>query len=552
MAAKNTRYFILLLSTLFLFSCTQGENAENSNNEQAIEKPLTAEAKEAKALVKNKNLINKFYNDIGFEIFDLILKDRVYEKKPESRTKLKGMPLDSFPKYLSGEKENNTREYVIRFLQFKSEAISPNNNSELITKFRNARVSLLTSTFYTDTILKGQEDDKQYDDLETSVSRIFDETLEEVENNKIDYLKVESSKNVQQQELKTTREKQEVDVEQKAEFSSSTVFKEYSWWFFGLFLISLILNLLQFFKYKKTKKHHKNALSKANYEKQEVPHSHSSFQPKATKLRNSEVKNTIEQVYVKFQESLINQYHKDCLAQVSIKFDNLRTDTLLEASSSSFYDKIELQQFIDKKISQDGSTLSYELKDYVAKNDAKLEIDNRIIAQNFVQAINTNIVQEEDIANKVRQLKQIAVSELPDVTNTTALNSTINTLEKDIKMVLQKMVQDNSVFYFAFADTNGTLQDAKKTKTIERDSAIQLSINPDDITKATFRLLLEKDDMMQAGIMSYDSFLIPICELTSDNFNSTGTTIEQIGPDGTMVLENGIWKVKNKLPIKVI
>jgi hypothetical protein len=58
--------------------------------------------------------------------------------------------------------------------------------------------------------------------------------------------------------------------------------------------------------------------------------------------------------------------------------------------------------------------------------------------------------------------------------------------------------------------------------------------------------------MMQAGIMSYDSFLIPICELTSDNFNSTGTTIEQIGLDGTMELENGIWKVKNKLPIKVI
>ncbi len=143
-------------------------------------------------------------------------------------------------------------------------------------------------------------------------------------------------------------------------------------------------------------------------------------------------------------------------------------------------------------------------------------------------------------------------AELPNAIDKSKLSIRTDSLKNDIDMVLQKMVQDNLVYYFACADMNGRLNDTKKTKSIERDSAIKLSINPEDITKATFRLLLEKDDMMQAGIMSYDSFLIPICELTSDNFNSTGTTIEQIGADGTMELENSIWKVKNKLPIKVI
>jgi 23S rRNA A2030 N6-methylase RlmJ len=52
--------------------------------------------------------------------------------------------------------------------------------------------------------------------------------------------------------------------------------------------------------------------------------------------------------------------------------------------------------------------------------------------------------------------------------------------------------------------------------------------------------------------MSYDSFLVPICELKSEDFNSTGTKIEQTGDDGSMELEDGYLKVKNKLPIKVI
>ncbi|WP_346882852.1 hypothetical protein [uncultured Algibacter sp.] len=514
------------------------EGTENFNNEEVIEViPKNDLIKE-----ENLELIETLFDHIGYTIINWIETDRVPRKSPDVKPDLEGVKLNEFSKQ---NLHKRTLDYTKSLIKYRDSIEKETFKTK--TQFNERLAVFLDSDFYTEVILKKNEDDLKLNPDVTYEKYL--KNLEKVDNTVVSLIN-KSTKAYQEPEVL------EKNIEQKTSDNDNESFKDsfntYTWLLLGLFLVSLVLNFLQFFKHKKIKNLQIEALDIAKNEREKETYNHSSFQPKATKLRDSEVKSNIEQAYEKLQQALMSQYHKDCLQEVSLKFENLKTDTLLEASSSSFYNKTELQQFIDRRITQDKSTLSYELKNYVAKNDAKLEIDNRIAAQNFAQAVNTNIVKEEDIANKVRQLQQIAVSELPNVTTTAKLNTTINTLEKDIKMVLQKMVQDNSVFYFAFADANGTLQDIKKTKTIERDSAIQLSVNPDDITKATFRLLLEKDDMMQAGIMSYDSFLIPICELTSENFNSTGTTIQQIGPDGTMELENGIWKIKNKLPIKVI
>ena len=94
----------------------------------------------------------------------------------------------------------------------------------------------------------------------------------------------------------------------------------------------------------------------------------------------------------------------------------------------------------------------------------------------------------------------------------------IDEVEENIIQVLHKMIEDGLVYYFPFADRNGALEDERKTKLIERDSAIKLSINPEDLSKAKFTLLYDKDDMMKAGIMSYDSLLVPICELLNKHF----------------------------------
>ncbi len=527
---------ILLVGTLLLVNCKEG--TENFNNEEVIEViPKNDLIKE-----ENLELIETLFDHIGYTIINWIETDRVPRKSPDVKPDLEGVKLNEFSKQ---NLHKRTLDYTKSLIKYRDSIEKETFKTK--TQFNERLAVFLDSDFYTEVILKKNEDDLKLNPDVTYEKYL--KNLEKVDNTVVSLIN-KSTKAYQEPEVL------EKNIEQKTSDNDNESFKDsfntYTWLLLGLFLVSLVLNFLQFFKHKKIKNLQIEALDIAKNEREKETYNHSSFQPKATKLRDSEVKSNIEQAYEKLQQALMSQYHKDCLQEVSLKFENLKTDTLLEASSSSFYNKTELQQFIDRRITQDKSTLSYELKNYVAKNDAKLEIDNRIAAQNFAQAVNTNIVKEEDIANKVRQLQQIAVSELPNVTTTAKLNTTINTLEKDIKMVLQKMVQDNSVFYFAFADANGTLQDIKKTKTIERDSAIQLSVNPDDITKATFRLLLEKDDMMQAGIMSYDSFLIPICELTSENFNSTGTTIQQIGPDGTMELENGIWKIKNKLPIKVI
>jgi len=541
MSLKKTGHTILLIGVLFLFSCAQGENDNETQNEVLIEASIVKEDIYLEDFIEKKSLvIEKLFNAIAFKTIDWIERDRVEYSPDKKRPELIGIPLNNYENILVNV---NTKGYARRFIEIRDSITSNVNNSNFNVK--EELQDFLVSKFYKNNILNETSKNlnidkseyiKNLEKVDSSVTTLIDDAIDSYYEIKMETPYVE----VGGKEITPN------------ENSFLKFLKEYVWWLLGILLISLLLNLFQFLKPKKAKKRTKETFDTANNERQKEGYDNNSFQPKTTKLNDSEVKRTIEQDYEELQQSLTRLYHKDCLAEVSLKFKNLKIDTITEAESSSFYNKSELQEFIIKKISQDRLTLDYELRKYVAKNDAKQEIDNRITIQNFIPDINTNIVQEEDVANKLSQLKQITISELPNVIKMANLNTTINALERDIKVALQKMVQDNSIFYFAFADSSGTLQDAKKKKQIERDSAIKLSINTDDVNKATFRLLLEKDDMMQAGIMSYDSFLIPICELTSDNFNSTGTTIVQIGEDGTMELENGTWKVKNKLPIKVI
>ncbi|MGB3150427.1 MAG: hypothetical protein WBB27_07160, partial [Maribacter sp.] len=116
---------------------------------------------------------------------------------------------------------------------------------------------------------------------------------------------------------------------------------------------------------------------------------------------------------------------------------------------------------------------------------------------------------------------------------------------------IEKMITENSQFYFPFADAQGVLYDDKKSREIERDSAIKLTLEPTDKTRATFQLLYEYSDMMQAGIQSYDILLLPICDLKSEDFDRNGTKISQNGRNGEMVLDDGKWKLHTKLAIKI-
>ena len=152
----------------------------------------------------------------------------------------------------------------------------------------------------------------------------------------------------------------------------------------------------------------------------------------------------------------------------------------------------------------------------------------------------------------VNQQKMIAITSLKQTNNLKELTLIIDQVKEKINTLLKQLELQNSVFYFPFADAKGELDHLKKCKEKQRDSAIILTLDPANLTRASYKLLYNKIDMMQAAIMSYDSLLIPICELKSENFNSAGTQIIQIGPDGVMNLENNQWIVSQKLSIKVI
>lgn|GEM_PF-3869923 len=547
-AINFTAYIFLLPGVLLLLGCVQSEKEARFENELNVSKPIIIENSDDQIFSKSKNQIIAFYDEIGYEIIDLILIKRVYEQNPEKRTKLENLPLDSFSNRLVKEDEKKVKLYTDTLVRFKNNLISSIKKNTVGSRFKEVNDSLLTSPFFLETLLAGKKHDTIYADLVNTIKRRQSEVEITIKNNLERINKEVHKKGRDFQNVDVIKKPKQIDEGQ----SISNFLINHKWWLFGLLIGSLLLNLFQYFLSRKKKSIPKRALPRKNEDKYNISYNDPLFQANPSTLNKSEIKKIIEQVYVQLRHSLSNIYHSDCVATISLKFDNLKSDTISEASSKFFRSEEELLRFLTSKIESHKSILSNELENCVPKEIAQQEIDKATASQNFMQRINTNIVSEKEILNKIQQFKTMVISELSNVILKPQLTNILGKLNNDITMALQKMVQDNLVYYFAFADTNGTLNDSKKTKTIERDSAIQLSVNPEDITKATFRLLLEKDDMMQAGIMSYDSFLIPICQLTSENFNSTGTKIEQIGPDGTMELENGIWKVKNKLPIKVI
>ncbi len=544
---KYSKFAVFALSTGLFFSCAQGEKNKNLENESQVSNFSTIEENEKLIFEEKKNHINFFYDDIGFEIIDLILKDRVYEQKPEKRTDLKGIVLDSFPEKLNDPtNELNIKRYAEKLIEFKNYTLNSIENETLQRDFLKAKDSLLESSFFKDTIIDGRGENQLYIGLISDINVLFQQTGDTILNTEQAYADPQEY----QKKRKTNEIQPKEDLGSDVMGSLSGFIMQNGWWLFSLLIGSLLLNLSQFFY---LKKQYRSKINKTNRLKRNHDNDSQYFQAKPTAIQISEVKNTTEQEYEKLQQSLSNKYHRDCVASVSLKFDSLKSDAISEATSKSFNRVAEFHQFLNTKLEKDRSILSNELENYVTKSDAKQQLNTSIAAQNFAQKVNTNIVSEDEIDNKVNQLKQVVISELPNVIFKPQLTATLEKLKKDIAMALQKMIQDNLVYYFAFADVDGALNDIKKTKIIERDSAIKISINPDDVTKASFILLLDKDDMMQAGIMSYDSLLVPICDLLNENFNRNGTRIEQIGQEyGTMELEDGIWKVKKKLPIKVI
>ncbi|MCK8480914.1 hypothetical protein [Psychroserpens algicola] len=542
-----------LVTLLLVLSCGDNNNTYSESNEDKNEGFIENAYSEEELLELEKDAIVAFYNNIGFEIIGLILKDRVYETNPEKSPLLKGVALDDYPSRLTDSiYEKKVKLYSERLIEIRNGFIDSIVNETILSDFENSKVVLLQSPFFNDTIIGKdpngltREDEPEYMSLVDIINKKADEVSTRLSEIK-DQSKIESNAIEE-----SSKEKQDIANEKKET-------KENSMLWMSLLGASVLLNVVQFILFRNKTKNiedYPNDNETEYFEENSKEYERGSQQKFATsipaKLKSTRVEKIVDEAYDKMRQLLSDKYHQDCVKLISNEWDSFRLKGLNSLKSKSFKDRLEVEKSIKSIIDHHQSILERELEMCIPKSKAETDIENTVKRDNFNEVANIELLSEDEINSIIQQMKQATLFGLSVTMNKHQLVAKIDELEENIIETLQNKIKDGLVYYFPFTDVNGSLDDKKKTKVIERDSAIKLSINNEDMSKATFTLLYEEDDMMQAGIMSYDSFLIPICELKSEDFNSTGTRIEQTGNDGTMELVDGYWKVKNKLPIKVI
>lgn len=543
---KYIIYTCSLLGSLLIFSCAQSENDKNATKEVKKE-AMSRQDIESRNFEENKKYVSAFYDETGYEIIHLILEERVYKTNDNPRN-LRGVPLEEFPGLLNDTvNELKVKLYAERLIDFKNINIAALTLENLAVNFKEGKDELIASSFYRETIYPDSGSLVPYKELDQKIDSIYNNTFVKLKSNPAFVLASNSStENLQKARIISKIPAEGNVIDQLVRF-----IKKYNVWIFGLLLVSMLFHVLQYILLKKEQRKHQKLRDRSSQRMVSIGDTNSS-KPKDFILKSSDVKKTINDRYAQLKSSIAVQHHKACLAAVSEEFENLKSATIYEAASRVFNSKESLRQFIDERIKKDTAQITISIDEYTDKAEATRLLNGTLRLENFAKAYNPNIISEDEITQKIDQIKQMALSELPPAIKTTDLDIRIDALKSEVTTKLNQIIQDSLVYYFAFADAEGSLQDAKKTKQIERDSAIKLTINPQDITRATFVLLTEREDMMRAAIMSYDSLLIPICELTSDNFNSKGTSIQQLEENGSMELENGLWTVKRKLLIKVI
>lgn len=293
-----------------------------------------------------------------------------------------------------------------------------------------------------------------------------------------------------------------------------------------------------------------------NREKGEESKSRKSVQlnitEKPKELERSDIEKHISREFESLRSKLNSTYHPVCIEKVDSDISIMESSTKEHFFNQGFEKIDELDRVLHNQMNSFEVELSGQLNNCIHRNEAILTIKEKIGVQNFIDVVNKELITREEILNKIDQFREIAIEALPTTLHPNELTHIIDELDNKIGDSLHDLAQERLICYFPFTDEKGRLNDSKKEIVKGRDTALELSLNPDNLNRATFTLLYDNDEMMEAGILSYDVLLLPICEISREYFNSAGTKIEQIGEDGTMVLENGFWQVERKISIKVL
>ncbi len=537
-------FFIAVVGVLFIISCSnkpEGPKAEVSPEFESFKDSLYENYK-ADVIKKNKVLLNTLFDSVAYRSIDLVLRDRAYESRPNEAPKLKGINLGEMKSKIKGSSKNDSaiRKYIDEFTLLKKDFSERGLSKKQL--FRNQTDRIVKSEVYLQNIIKDNSKDSLYIDLTNDIRKFIKTAQSEY--------KTTNTKNEWAKKEKASIENKFNDFQKSKNESAqepNSILKSKSLLLYILLIISLLANLLLgilwFRNRKKTRK--------AKVEESDVILEEEEESVPDTSLTPLEVSDYVSQTFKKLQANLATNYHPDCVATQSQEFKSYELVISQKSKSQQFKEIHELEQFVSPLIKNYDGQLAEKLAQIADKHSARQQLERTLDTENFVLKYASSIISEEEIRSKVLTLKKRFYDEMPKVISKSDLEIESQGLRESILMAIEKMITENSQLYFPYADTQGILYDDKKSKEKERDSAIKLTLDPKDKTRATFQLLYEYTDMMLAGIQSYDILLLPICDLQSEDFDRIGTKIFQNGKDGEMILDDGKWILKTKLAIKI-
>lgn len=538
-------FFIAVVGVLFIISCSntpEGPIAKVSPEFESFKDSLYENYK-ADVVKKNKVLLNSLFDSVAYKSIDLVLRDRAYESKPNEAPKLKGIKLSEMKSKIKGSSKNDSaiRKYIDEFTILKKGFSKRDLSKKQL--FKNQTDRIVKSEVYLQNIIKDNSKDSLYIDLNNDIGKLIKTAQSEY--------KTTNTKNEWTKKEKASIEnkfKDFQDIKNESAQKPNSILKSKNLFLYILLIISLLANLLLgilwFRNRKKTRK--------IKIEENEVIFEEKQESIPTTSLATIEVSDYVSQAFKKLQTNLATNHHPDCLATQIEELKSYELVISKKSKSQQFKEIHELEQFVSPLIKKFGGQLAQKLAQIVDKHSARQQFERALDTENFVLKYSSSIISEEEIRSKVMTLKKRFYDEMPKVISKSDLEIEIQNLRESMIMTIEKMITKNSQLYFPYADAQGVLYDDKKSKEKERDSAIILTLDLKDKTRATFQLLYEYADMMLAGIQSYDILLLPICDLKSEDFDRNGTKIYQNGRDGEMILEDGKWKLKTKLEIKII
>ncbi len=535
-------FFIAVVGVLFIISCSKEPEVTSVQVRPGFESFKDSLYKNYKADVvkKNKALLNTLFDSVAYRSIDLVLRDRVYPTNLERIPPLKNVSLNNMASKLvdKGKDIDSVKKYIIRFINLRETSFNKGLSSSIA--FSKAANDILASDVFKKNIVKEKDTVAEYRNLSEQIKLAIKTAQKQYE------LRLTKSKWAEKEgayienKLKSNQQSKNELVK-----DSDSILENNNIWLLVLLGVSLLANLLLgtlwFRNRKKTRK--------AKVEESDVILEEEQESVPITSLTPLEVSDYISQAFKKLQAHLAVKYYPDCVAT---QIDELKSYELIiseKSKSQQFKEIHELEQFVSPLIKKYEVQLAQKLAQIVDKHSARQQFELKLDTDNFVLKYASSIISEEEIRSKVMTLKKRFYDEMPKVISKSDLEIESRGLRESIVMAIEKMITENSQLYFPYADTQGILYDDKKSKEKERDSAIKLTLDPKDKTRATFQLLYEYSDMMLAGIQSYDILLLPICDLKSEDFDRNGTKIAQNGRDGEMILDDGKWMLKTKLAI---